>query len=330
MSLFLTGVLMAATLQVNVVNGTDPQKVVKGGYVHLFGFSPNGALGFQDSLRLRKGKVVFQVPDTTLMFTALYRYKDVPFTSAMDTVPNVTTLTITVYEPTDDLSKLTVERFHMILTNEKGDSVTVTEITSFSLDTNLVYTGGSAFFFPLPQGAAPSFQPLMPQDPGQWTILRDTVFYMGPLYPGPQVLAYGYRLPLRGGSVTLQRQFPSTMPVVDVFVSPLLSIKNTTLTSIGQRNLGGRPFQHYHGGNLMEFSMVIGLPSRLANTVRQWVIIGGVVVLAILVAIWLQQRQRGEEEEEDFEDEEGLGEALEDEEEDEEESNQEAGEDKTA
>ncbi len=319
MSLLLSSILLAATLEVQVVNGTQPQQVVQGGYVHLFGFSPNGAIGFQDSLRLRKGKVVFQVPDTSLIFTALYRYKDIPFTSAMDTVPRVTNLTITVYEPTTDLSALTVQRFHMILTADKEDSVTVTEITSFSLDTNLVYTGGSAFYFPLPAGAAPTFQPLMPQDPGQWTVVRDTVFYMGPVYPGPQVLAYGYRLPMDGGTVALQRGFPIPMPIVDVFVSPLLSIKKTDLSAIGQRNLGGRPFQHYHGGNLTSFSMVIGLPSTLANTVRQWVIIGGVVLLVILVALWLQQRQREGAEEEDLEDEEELDEAESEEEQEEDE-----------
>ncbi len=297
--------LTNAVINVNVKNRTDSSIIVSGGKVHLLGFDSMGQIIFNDSTDLRKGKAKFNIPDTTLFFTATYKYHDVVFTSSLDSFPS-TTLDIDVFEPIDNLDALQFQRFHLILTQSSTDTLTVTGIASFNLDTNRVYPGGPSLAFPIPHSASQSFVPLVPRRDDRWMVIRDTIFYLGAIYPGTQTIAYGYNLPVKRAPLEIHKSFPFTVPVVDVFVQPSVKVLKTDLANIGERKLGGTSFIYYHGGNLKEFSLSV-VPSVSGGTLnRQWVLVGGVVVLVLLIAFYIQRArkpQEPEEEEDYYEDE---------------------------
>lgn len=304
-AIFISLLLTNAIINVNVKNRTDPLTTVTGGKVHLLGFDSMGRLTFQDSTDLRKGKASFNIPDTTLFFTATYKYRDVIFTSSLDSFPS-TSLDIDVFEPIDNLDALSFQRFHMILTQSSTDTLAVTGIASFNLDTNRVYPGGPSLAFPIPHNASQTFVPLIPRRDDQWMAIRDTIFYLGSIYPGTQTIAFGYSLPVEKTPLEIHKSFPFTIPVVDVFIQPTIKVLKTDLANIGERKLGGTSFIYYNGGNLKEFSLSVVPAAAGTPVTRQWLYIGGIVLAVLLIAFYIQRvwkQRKPEEEEEPDEDE---------------------------
>lgn len=297
---FFVGILLTNTvINVNVKNRTDPSIRVTGGKVHLLGFDSMGRVTYEDSTDLSKGTARFRIPDTTLFFTATYKYRDVIFTSSLDSFPS-TSLEIDVFEPIDNLDALEFQRFHLILTQTSTDTVAITGIASFDLDTNRVFPGGPSLAFPIPHSASGNFVPLIPRRDDHWMVIRDTIFYLGAIYPGTQTIAYGYNIPVEETPLEIHKSFPFTIPVIDVFIQPTIKILKTDLAKLGEQKLGGTSFIYYHGGNLKKFSLSIVPAVSGVPVTRQWFYIGGIVVLILVIAfffqrVWKQRRPEDEE-----------------------------------
>ena len=291
--MWILAALTAVTVQVQVVNGTNPDKPIPDGYVRLHVLSPHGNLMYTDSARTRHGKATFQVDKEHLFGVASFRYAGQDFYSDQASLEGKTvTLEVKVYEPSDDPKPLAYGRFHMVLIPIGKDTLYVNEIQTVTYNSDYMYAGDApALVMPLEPGAGAGFQALLPAQEDYWMVINDTVYFTGRVPPGSQAVAFALKLPFQGKKTFVQ-VLPDTLEQVDVFVSPLLTVDKSNLQNQGQQTLGGSVFNHYTGQNLDRVEITVSLAGAAGAAGPRWILIaGGLVVLLLLLLVILRARR---------------------------------------
>jgi hypothetical protein len=174
-----------------------------------------------------KGKAVFNLKKG-LIYIFQTNYNEIPYISeavnlTKDTV--VREVNIDTYETTVSSDSISMSAGHVVLTQQDG-TIYMTEMLAFENPLNLTYTGG--FFFVLPAGSGKTFSPAEPSYQNDWSLSGDTVFYIGPIYPGRRILAFQYQL-MGNGSVRVVHNLPLKADVFRILAMKGLSIRNPSL-----------------------------------------------------------------------------------------------------
>ncbi|MCP4416506.1 MAG: hypothetical protein GY805_07785 [Chloroflexi bacterium] len=220
-----TDIIDEATISGIITNGTTSGNVPEGSEVTLHAYnssytraetfvatvSPNGR--FQFSISNKPADWVYMVSIT---------YQDLEYSSNIGSLSNSQTLNlpITVYEPTQDATEISIDRLHISLT-AVGNDIQISELYTFNNDATAVFTGSSGnsddgtIALNLPNGANnPTFERGLGSNGGYFPTIdffqQDGRWYdTVALRPGPNslILLVTYRLPA-AEHLTLTRELP--------------------------------------------------------------------------------------------------------------------------
>ncbi|MEN8182698.1 MAG: hypothetical protein ABFS46_09200, partial [Myxococcota bacterium] len=230
----------AASLRGRVVHEERPDRAA-GIEVLLYALSPGAAPGLRRATSDAEGRFVFEGisddPETAYLVGA--RYADIPFPGErvkFEAGKSVAEVEIPIAELTDDPARVRTLRV-TARADRVGNQLVVHEtvalhnegLRAYFVDTEARTAGRAAFETRLPGHADGFAMPLgiVPDGVG-WEEGR--VSFYGPLYPGPQELAYSYVLPIEESRADLGRGFGRRVEALDWLIpTPGVEVTRTDL-----------------------------------------------------------------------------------------------------
>ncbi|GHO92788.1 hypothetical protein KSF_028360 [Reticulibacter mediterranei] len=246
--------------------------------------------------------------DKTISYALYINYQGAQYGSdviTLDSKPEQQ-VNLTVYEATSDSSKLAIVRATVLMhtpDSQKG-SFTVSEAFAFQNLDNHAFVGSldaskgrpKALFFSLPAGARNVS--LQKGFDGYRSIQADSGFASdAALLPGTNEFALTFEVPY--SSSTYDFRYVAMYPTVELamMVPPQLHASAQGLTSQGTVSSDNHPYQLLRATKLLKNQDVQvsleGLPTSTAtstpaqvNSSNIWLIVGGVLLLAVLFVVW--------------------------------------------
>ena len=201
-----------------VVNGTDHSSIDAGLPVFLYSFNNMGQdVTTYESLTDASGMFVFDdvTFDNAVGYALGVDYGGMSYSVLLAEEDLLEPISITIYEPTQDLSVISVNTHTLIISNinekeqmiEAVEFVSLSNTSDFSLipDVNTVSQGIFSFMrFSLPEGAVDL--DLQSDLVGGQIIPMGTGFALtSPIAPGSHSVTYTYRFPYRGDTATFKQ-----------------------------------------------------------------------------------------------------------------------------
>jgi len=276
--------LMAMSVQVNVYNKSVNKSPLSSQKVYLFGFTEEGKLSFQDSTFTdKRGRVTFDLK-RGLIYIFQTDYKEIPYLSqavdlTKDTV--VKRVDLPVYETTRSQDSLSMVAGHLVLTRGNG-TVYVTEMLALDNLAERTFIGG--FYFVLPPGSGKTFSPAEPNAESDWSISGDTVFFVGPLYPGRRIVAFQYQLGGEG-KIPIFHDLPIKAEVFRVLSSKGIKLTNSSLKYNKDMKIGKDIYNVYEGTNVASVSFTIG------GTQFSWSLFIVALILVLFIAVFIFRKR---------------------------------------
>lgn len=252
------------------------------------------------------------------------------FKTLEGTESQVTLDPITVYESSEDFSRLSLDQLHLAFDFGTTDKVQVFEIYSFSNKTDqtiIVKTDGTSVpFIAIPQGAQDvGFE--AGQNTAPFSSAKDGIA----LVPSqtPYSLIAFFTLPYDSKATAVAQPLLLKTTSISVFAPEGIKLKSDTLKDAGVQNISGSNFRMYSAQELdanstVNFSLS-GKPKLTTETTpsnsRQTLIYGAGALGLVLIGlgVWLYLRDRNvrseesgssEADEEEFEDAESVMDAI--------------------
>ena len=211
-------------------------------------------------------------------------------------------LPISVYDTTQDLSALKIDRLHVFFEQVDESTMRIAElfILSNTGDKTIAPSaaGASTLTFQLPEG----FQNLEFQDGelgGRYVQTADGFGDTSPIYPGSETyqVLLAYTLPYQRKLELSQPMGLDTDAIVVLAPQESFKLKGDNLISSGSRDIDGVPYQQLDGEGIKAgevLNLTISNNMSLGSTTTSGLIIGlGALGLALLVGgVWMVVRNR--------------------------------------
>ena len=252
------------------------------------------------------------------------------FKTLEGTESQVTLDPITVYESSEDFSRLSLDQLHLAFDFGTSDKVQVFEIYSFSNKTDqtiIVKTDGTSVpFIAIPQGAQDvGFE--AGQNTAPFSSAKDGIALVPSQTPYSLIAFFTLAYDSKATAVAQPLLLKTTS--ISVFAPEGIKLKSDTLKDAGVQNISGSNFQMYSAQELNANSTVnfslSGKPKLTTETTpsnsRQTLIYGAGALGLVLIGlgVWLYLRDRNvrseesgssEADEEEFEDAESVMDAI--------------------
>lgn len=269
----------------------------------------NGAYAFEDLEILPERFFV-----TTVSYAGATYGSDI---GAFQEDSDVVELPITVFEPTRDLSVLSVDRLHIFFDFSQPDAVQVIELYVISNNSNQALVpsepGGGVVPFTLPEGASePQFQDGVLG--GRYLPTADGFMDTLTVHPGQgqyQVL-YAITLPYNK-KITFRQSYPLKVDATLFMVPEGIKLKGDGLEDSGTRDVHGTTYHTYTGQALSAgstFEVIVsgkagggsGISFASGSSSSLAIGLGAFGVVLIGVGIWFYRQAREQEEDEESSD----------------------------
>lgn len=279
--------LVSMSVNVNVFNKSLGKGPLPLQTVYLYGFTKEGNLSMQDSaLTDKKGDVTFNLKKG-YVYIFQTNYKEIPYlTEAIDLSKDTTVekVDLPVYETTVTEDSLSMGAGHIVLTQSDA-SIFITEM--LALDNFALRTFIGGLYFILPPGSGQTFSPAEPNAQTYWSISGDTVFYVGPLYPGRKIIAFQYQLAGKG-KITVTHTLPVKAKVFRILSSKEIKLISSSLEYGRDMQIDKNTYKLYEGSNVESVSFTVEKPGA---TRFSWPLFTVALLLALFVAIFIFRKK---------------------------------------
>jgi uncharacterized membrane protein len=268
-------------ITVKVINGTNPEKVVKS-WIYLFAISLKGEEIVQDSAFYRGKRLTFKGLDPKFFYRVACNFEGIPYSSNLfklspDTLHKE--IEFYVYEKTNSADSLFIRDYHIGVMGE-GNTIKLSEVI-IVLNLGLkTYFDTAGFKFILPHGGVETFTPIEPPIFETWKVVGDTVVSSFPIYPGESTIAFNYKTPK--SNFTISRELPAVIHSFRVLTSRNISVTSPLLLEKEPIKRGGNVFRVY---SMKEPGM--GVTFEVKRVKKFPIVLPIIIALLILVSVIL-------------------------------------------